>query len=400
MRERSEVLKLAFDPGRLQIDWADGHHSEYQAQWLRDNCPEDRDPRNGQRRVDIADLPQQTTIGAVSHSDSPSVLLTWSGEPKSSWFSLEWLRDHCYCEHHRRSRNRIPILWTAERTNDLLWLDYQVLESPAAHTRWLRALADYGIAFLRNVPCVEGQVLEIAGLIGYVRETNYGRIFDVRSIEKPNNLAYSDLGLGVHTDNPYREPVPGLQILHCLQSSDEGGESVFVDGFAVAERLRTEHPKEFETLARIEVPFAFCDDSAELRARRPLLSVSAAGELQAVHYNSRSIAPLSLDPDQLAQFYEAYRLFAQLLRSAMFEFRTRLGNGDLVAFNNRRLLHGRTAFTSGANQRWLQGCYLDQDGLFSKLALLERKAQGASPSRKRESISSRTSSHSATLSTT
>jgi gamma-butyrobetaine dioxygenase len=372
MREPCEVLKLTFDRGRLQIDWADGHHSEYDAHWLRDNCPEDRDPRNGQRMVDIADLPERSALGAISHGGNASILITWSGEPKSSWFSLEWLRDHCCCEHHRRSRNRIPILWTAEQTNDLLWLDYQVLESPEARVQWLRALADYGIAFLRNVPCVEGQVLEIAGLIGYIRETNYGKIFNVRSIEKPNNLAYSDIGLGVHTDNPYREPVPGLQILHCLQSSDEGGESVFVDGFAVAERLRTEHPKEFETLARLEVPFAFCDESAELHYRRPILTLSPSGELQAVHYNSRSIAPLSLEPDDLAQFYDAYRLFAQLLRSSAFELRTRLVNGDLVAFNNRRLLHGRTAFRSGRSQRWLQGCYLDQDGLLSNLAVLER----------------------------
>jgi gamma-butyrobetaine dioxygenase len=237
-------------------------------------------------------------------------------------------------------------------------------------------------------------------LVGYVRETNYGRTFDVRSVDKPNNLAYSDLGLGVHTDNPYREPVPGLQILHCLEASDEGGESVFVDGFAVAENLRAEHPQAFETLARVEVPFAFCDDTAELRARRPLFIVSPAGELLAVHYNNRSIAPLRLHPDELLQFYSAYRLFAGLLRDSRFEFRIKLGNGDLVAFNNRRLLHGRTAVVPGAAKRWLQGCYLDHDGMLSNLAVLERNLQGASPSLKRESISSRTPSHAATLSTT
>jgi len=400
MSESCELAKLSFTPARLRINWADGHLSDYDSIWLRENCPQDRDPRNGQRLVDILDVPPEPAIGAASQGSNGSILITWRSEAKSAWFGLDWLRGHCYCEEHRRSRNQKPILWTAKNAGDLLTLDYPALESRKSRAQWLRALAEYGIAFLRNVPCTDGQVLQVARFVGYVRETNYGRTFDVRSVDKPNNLAYSDLGLGVHTDNPYREPVPGLQILHCLQASDEGGESVFVDGFAVAESLRTDHLQAFETLARVEVPFAFCDDTAELRARRPLLTVSPTGELLAVHYNNRSIAPLSLAPDELAQFYSAYRLFAGLLRSSAFEFRIKLGNGDLVAFNNCRLLHGRTAVQPGAAKRWLQGCYVDQDGMLSNLAVLERNLQGASPSRNRESILSRTASQSATLSTT
>jgi len=62
-------------------------------------------------------------------------------------------------------------------------------------------------------------------MIDYIRETNYGKVFDVRTLANPNNRAYFDLGLGVHTDSSYREPVPGLQTRHCLQASKKGGES-------------------------------------------------------------------------------------------------------------------------------------------------------------------------------
>ncbi len=75
--------------------------------------------------------------------------------------------------------------------------------------------------------------------MGRVSETNYGRVFEVRSVPQPENLAYSDLGLGLHTDNPYREPVPGFQVLHVLVASPDGGESIFGDGFAIAEHLRS-----------------------------------------------------------------------------------------------------------------------------------------------------------------
>ncbi len=373
MGELAQVLKLSFDPKRLRIHWADDHLSVYDAVWLRDNCPADRDARNGQRLVDIADLPEDPSIGALSHNSDSAVLITWCGEPKSSWYPLAWLRDHCYCDVHRQPRNRAPVLWQADRSGELLWMEYdEVLGSRHARAQWLRALADYGIAFLRSVPCQDGQVIEVARLVGYVRETNYGRVFDVRSVANPNNLAYSDLGLGLHTDNPYRDPVPGLQILHCIQASDEGGDSLFADGFALAENLKAQQPEAFEILSRVPAPFIFRDDSAQLRAERWLLELSASGELAAVHYNSRSIAPLCLPPDELVAFYRAYRAFALLLRAPEFAFQIKLQNGDLVAFNNRRVLHGRSGFAA-AGQRWLQGCYVDSDGMLSNLAVLERK---------------------------
>ena len=86
-------------------------------------------------------------------------------------------------------------------------------------------------------------MLEAMRLVGQVAETNYGLVFDVRSVPQPENLAYSDLGLGLHTDNPYREPVPGFQALHALIASPDGGDSLFADGFALAEHLRARRPR-------------------------------------------------------------------------------------------------------------------------------------------------------------
>ena len=67
-----------------------------------------------------------------------------------------------------------------------------------------------------------------------------------------------------------------------------------------------------------------------------------------MHYNSRSIAPLSLPAHEAPPFYDAYRRFAPLLREARFQLRTRLGGGTLVVFDNQRILHGRTRVLLGA----------------------------------------------------
>ena len=78
----------------------------------------------------------------------------------------------------------------------------------------------------------------LASLIGTIRPTNFGRLFNVRSVRKAKDLAYTSQALSAHTDNPYRKPIPGIQLLHCIKNDSEGGHSTLTDGFAVSEYLR------------------------------------------------------------------------------------------------------------------------------------------------------------------
>ncbi len=230
-------------------------------------------------------------------------------------------------------------------------------------------MRDSGFALLTGVPAEPGMVCRVAELFGHVRETNYGRLFDVVAREAPDNLAFSGLGLGLHTDNPYREPVPGLQLLHCLESEAEGGESLVCDGFAVAERLRREAPDDFALLARCPVPFRYVAEGVDLRAARPLIQTDPEGAVVGVCYNNRSAAPLDLPAEVVPAFYRAYRRFGRMLNDPSMVARFRLGPGDLFVVDNRRVLHGRKGFAGG--RRHLQGCYADMDGLLSTLRVLE-----------------------------
>lgn len=46
--------------------------------------------------------------------------------------------------------------------------------------------------------------------------------------------------------------------------------------------------------------------------------------------------------------------------------------GNVLAFDNKRLIHGRLAYEdSPNNQRLLVGCYLDWDEIYSKLRVLQ-----------------------------
>ena len=206
-------------PDLLNVEWADGTSSEFASLWLRDNLRDDRDPHSGQRLVDIPDLPENPRIrSAVAHNGA--VNIEWEAEPRPATFELEWLRAHA-SNRSLRPPEFAPKRWldgsTLDAAKDFAWATFHAAQSDRAlRAAWTARLLQDGIAFLREVPSVDAGILEAAALMGRVSETNYGQVFDVRSVPQPENLAYSDLGLGLHTDNPYREPVPGFQVLHAL----------------------------------------------------------------------------------------------------------------------------------------------------------------------------------------
>lgn len=376
MSESAGVSRISAAPETLTVEWADGARSEYSSLWLRDNVPEDRDAYSGQRLIDIADLPAKPRIRNAVREDG-AVRIDWDGEARAASFDLRWLHAHRPQARAPRPELQVRTWLEGQRLDarrDFAWASVAALSAvPSARLAWLTRLVQDGLAFLEEVPAREGAILEVMPLVGRVLETNYGLTFDVRSVAQPENLAYSDLGLGLHTDNPYREPVPGFQALHALVTSDEGGESLFADGFALAAQLRSEAPEDFAALSGTAVPFLYRSQDAELYAERPLIQLSTTGAVTAVHYNSRSIAPLSIAAAAAPRFYGAYRRFAALMREPRYQLRTRLRAGTLVVFDNQRTLHGRTAFSSARYPRHLRGCYLSRDSVYSETALLRRR---------------------------
>jgi gamma-butyrobetaine dioxygenase len=244
---------------------------------------------------------------------------------------------------------------------------------------WLRPFLELGFIIFTGVPTESKTVLQVGSAFGFVRDTNFGAYFDVRSIPDANDLAYTALFLDAHTDNPYRSPVPGVQLLHCLANETTGGSSTLVDGFAAAEALRSQDPEGFKILTHTPVRFRFRDTDTELVRSSSLIEVDGTGGLQAINFSPRlDFVPL-LPPQELTAYFKARKAFDQLLRSPKYEIRFLLNSGDLMMMDNRRLLHGRTAFDPREGLRHLQGCYIDVDGPRSVFRVLRRRL-GASGS--------------------
>ena len=229
----------------------------------------------------------------------------------------------------------------------------------------LAAVARRGACLLKGHAASPGGLEAIVARFGHIRQTNYGRLFDVRVEAAAANLAFTDLGLAPHTDNPYREPPPTLQLLHCLHAAASGGQTILVDGFAVANELRRENPAAFEILATTPVHFAWGDADISLEAWAPVIERDLRGEVVGLRVNDRS-----LTGDDRRAWRDAYRALTARLGDPSVQYRFTLEPGDVLLFDNRRVLHGRTAYAGGA--RWLQGCYADMDALLGRLRVLER----------------------------
>jgi gamma-butyrobetaine dioxygenase len=361
-----EAKQVKVDGTAVVVRWADGHERRFATVWLRDNCPctECSHPGTGERLLDTVELADRP-VTRSARLDGSEVVVVWSEDGHVSSYRADWLRGDGPADRRR-------VLWRADLAARLPEARHEdVTASDQALRDWLEAIDRYGFAVLRGAPAAEGEVLRFVELFGHVRETNYGRLFDVRSVVEPNNLAYTGLALGPHTDNPYREPPPTLQILHCISSSATGGESTLVDGFAVAEALRADAPKRFDLLTRHPVRFGFRDAVTELESEAPVIELDLRDGVRAIRYSPRAVRPFELPEVVVEPYYDAYRAFGRMLGSSEFQIGFKLDPGDLFIVDNRRVLHGRAGY-SGEGTRHLQGAYADVDGLRSRLAVLSR----------------------------
>lgn len=244
---------------------------------------------------------------------------------------------------------------------------YSDLADAPGVARWLRQLVAQGAVIVDGAPTTDQTVLAIAGLVGPPRPTNFGVMFDVLSKPDPNNSAYTAQGLDLHTDLPNWANPPDVQLLHCLANDASGGDSTLADGFALAEALRASDPSAFHTLSTWPVPLRFHDDRDDIRHTAPILE-HRDGSLHTVRFNNwiRDVDPAAAtDP----AFYDAYLAWWRLVRTSAEVRHFRLSAGEVLCFDNRRMLHGRTEFQPNTGLRHLQGCYLDMDLVRSRLRM-------------------------------
>ena len=238
---------------------------------------------------------------------------------------------------------------------------------------WIDAICRDGAALVTGVDPDEQGLRSVAAAVGPILATNYGVTWEIAATVEPVSAVESERHLSVHTDLPYRTAPPGLQLLLAAIVDVEGGASTLVDGYAAAEDLCRSDPAAWELLTQTEFTYPYVRDGVEIHGRYPSIGVGGDGAYQAIRRAPDLVGVPAVAHSETPALYRALRRWNGLLDDPAREWQGRLEPGELLAFDNHRLLHGRTAFELGASgRRRLLGCYLDLDDLLSRRAVAAR----------------------------
>ncbi|PVZ11506.1 MULTISPECIES: gamma-butyrobetaine dioxygenase [unclassified Pseudomonas] len=373
----SPITAAVMKGAHVDVTWGDGRLSPYHYIWLRDNCPCSECVYGVTREqvFEIADAPMEIKASKVSVTEGGSLLVEWD-QGHTSQYDAGWLRAHAYDEvslAEQAAERPKPHRWNATLAVPTFGYD-AIMQDDEVLLAWLLALRDTGLSLVNGVPVEPGSLKLVANRISFIRESNFGVLFNVQSKAEADSNAYTTFNLPLHTDLPTRELQPGLQFLHCLINNAVGGSSTFVDGFEIAEALRLEDPEAFAALSETRVEFRNKGRTSDYRCRAPIIALNEAGEVTEIRMANFLRGPFSTPVERMLPLYRAYRRFIEMTREARFRYRHRLEAGQMWCFDNRRALHARDEFDPTTGERHFQGCYIDRDELLSRILVLQRLA--------------------------
>ena len=363
-------MKIELNDNKVYLD-NDGVKKEIHPFWLRERVNGDKfvDIKTKQRLFDPTQIQEDIKINVINLSNN--YLEVTFNDGVSTKLSIQDLIKEF------SSNDFIKLIKKVEWDSSLDDLNiFEFKENLFEQEEMYDALVSfykYGFVIFKNVPIRDNFLINFANSIGSVRRTNFGEFFNVRSKPNPNDLAYTSLPLAPHTDNPYRNPVPCIQMLHCIENNVEGGLSTLVDGFTVTEKLKEYFPKYYKILSEVKVRFQFVDKNIVLEDWAEMIRVDEHGKFKQVRFSPRlDFVPL-LEVDKLELYYNARKKISELYNSDKYRIQFKLSPGNLLMMDNYRLLHGRTAYDANEGDRFLQGCYIDYDSTDGKLKHLKRK---------------------------
>ncbi|KJX95253.1 hypothetical protein TI39_contig4125g00002 [Zymoseptoria brevis] len=417
----------------------DGQEHPFNPILLRDlcSCPLCIDQSTRQKLFYSADIPAdiQVTETYVRHGH---FRFRWSvdapgyGNDHVSSIPIEALKRLVRTGMLDRAAPELPTrqYWTAEtfdqETSDFSFDTY--MKDDKALLKALRQLYTYGLMFVSGVPDDETSVEQLAARIGPLKTTFYGRTWDVRSVPDAKNVAYTAQNLGFHMDLMYMKQPPHLQLLHCIRSSSAGGASLFTDSFKAVEDLARTDLDSMATLSKVHIDYHYDHPGSQYyHRRRPVIeqrplqrgrrtwptyealqrdpgvpddgTKTEAALLEPMDFvASVAWSPPFQAPPRLQGFspaipvsapqllshryngwHEAARKFNQLIHRPKGIYERLMKPGECVIFDNRRVLHARSAFEVGdvGKERWLRGAYIDEDPFLSKLHVMGRQEMEA-----------------------
>lgn len=355
----------------IEVPFSGREPAYFNYYWLRDNCPTSFDRQTRERVYDIfAEAVAPAAKSAAIADDC--LVIEWHSDGHVTRHPLAFLAGNASGRPRPDPAALARKTWFGDHYPAMARFAQADLRADRdARATWIEAMLVDGVTIVDGMPATEAGLEETASLMGHVRPSFFGTTFEVKTHIKPTNLAFTANALELHTDLPSEECAPGIQFLHCLANSVEGGDSLFVDGAAVAEDLRQSHPEDFALLVGTDIPYYCEHDAFDMRARQRVIELDEAGAVSGVTISQHMADVFDLPQAFLDRYYPAFCRFGRMMQEEKYLMRFRLHAGECIVFDNHRIVHGRAAYSALSGDRHLRGCYVDRGEMRSTYRVLK-----------------------------
>ena len=352
------IKNIKILPDKINILFSNNKEDNFLNIWLRDHAKDEDswDHRSNQRKIFTAKLDPKLHIKkAILKDNGKSVDILWSDLKKPINYTSNFFLENS--NKSQKINNNIKI-WDKKDIGEEIYTDFQNTITNDGFKEFLEKLYKFGFVVIQNCKTEMSSVEKIANKIGYVRESIFGGLWSFESNNDMADSAYTQDELRPHTDSTYSNDAPGLQLLLCCHYEATGGESIMVDGFKIAEKIYKENKDLYTLLSEIEVTGQYIGDGVFLEAKRPIFKLNSNKELVQVSFNNYDRAAFRMNDEKTLKFYDAIREFDLIANNREYQWRHILKPGELLIFNNWRILHGRGSFKG---DRKMSGCYINKE---------------------------------------
>ena len=352
------IKNIKILPDKINILFSNDKEDNFLNIWLRDHARDEDswDHRSNQRKIYTAKLDPKLYIKkAILKDNGKSVDILWSDLKKPINYTSNFFLENSI--KPKKIKDNIKI-WDKKDIGKDIYTDFQNTITNDGFKEFLEKLYKFGFVVIQNCKTEMSSVEKIAKKIGYVRESIFGGLWSFESNNDMADSAYTQDELRPHTDSTYSNDAPGLQLLLCCHYEATGGESIMVDGFKIAEKIYKENRDLYKLLSEIEVTGQYIGDGVFLEAKRPVFKLNSDKELIQVSFNNYDRAAFRMDDEKTLKFYDAIREFDLIANNREYQWRHILKPGELLIFNNWRILHGRGSFKG---DRKMSGCYINKE---------------------------------------
>lgn len=203
-RSSSSISNGSSNSKRLRVTM-DNKLVTFDHLFLRDacKCPRCVHPSTQQKLFRTVDIPESIFPKTSEFLPNGTLRITWNNdipgipaegeEPHVSEYSPERLKTYSSLRSRIRARynDQSQVIWDKRvMERDVQWMEYKdYMKSDRALFGALRALSTHGLVFVRGIPDDSDAVEGLAERIGNLKDTFYGRTWDVKSVKESKNIA-------------------------------------------------------------------------------------------------------------------------------------------------------------------------------------------------------------------